>query len=218
MNEFTTRQLAENQHVQRVKLSLIQHAVILGGIVLVLWAVEVLDRMVFAGALDLYGISPRTWVGLRNIAISPFLHAGFGHLFANTLPLVVLGWLVMLRNTRDFFVVTFIAAVISGLGIWLFGASNTVHIGVSGVIFGYLGYLLWRGYLERSVVAIVLAVMALFFYGGMLWGVLPGREGVSWLGHLFGFAGGMIAAYVVTERRPALTDLRVRQRSDVPYS
>ncbi|MCB0161328.1 MAG: rhomboid family intramembrane serine protease [Caldilineaceae bacterium] len=201
-----------------MKLSLIQHAVILGGIVLVLWAVEVLDRMVFAGALDLYGISPRTWVGLRNIAISPFLHAGFGHLFANTLPLVVLGWLVMLRNTRDFFVVTFIAAVISGLGIWLFGASNTVHIGVSGVIFGYLGYLLWRGYLERSVVAIVLAVMALFFYGGMLWGVLPGREGVSWLGHLFGFAGGMVAAYVVTERRPALTDLRVRQRSDVPYS
>ena len=83
------------------------------------------------------------------------------------------------------------------------------------MIFGYLGYLLWRGYLERSVVAIVLALMALFFYGGMLWGVLPGREGVSWLGHLFGFGGGMVAAYVVTERRPALTDLRVRQRNDM---
>ncbi len=97
--------------------------------------------------------------------------------------------------------VTLITATISGLGIWLFGAANSVHIGISGVIFGYLGYLLFRGYFERSIVAIILAVLATIFYGGMIFGILPLRDGVSWLGHLFGLIGGVLAAYMVTRSK-----------------
>jgi membrane associated rhomboid family serine protease len=195
-------QLTDNPHVQarvrRVKGTLLQHAVILGGLVMLLWTIEFMDWLIWQGRLDFFGIMPRTAIGLRNIALSPFLHDGPIHLMANTLPLLLLGWFVMLRSTREFFVVTLMAATVSGLGIWLFGAANSIHIGFSGVIFGYLGYLLFRGYFERSIVAIVLAVLALIFYGGMIFGVLPIREGVSWLGHLFGLLGGILAAYVIT--------------------
>ena len=192
--------LAANAHVQRVKLTLVQHAVLLGSIVFMLWLIEGVDRLWLGGGLDYYGIRPRTMIGLRNIVLSPFLHAGFGHLLANTLPFLLLGWFVMLRSTREFFLVTLIVTVVSGVGVWLFGAGNSVHIGISGVIFGYLGYLLFRGYLERSVVGIALALLAIFFYGGMIFGVLPFQAGISWLGHLFGFLGGILAARILLQQ------------------
>jgi len=90
-----------------------------------------------------------------------------------------------------------VSALVSGLGIWLFGASNSIHIGASGLIFGYFGYLVARGYFERSFTALLLAVIALILYGGILMGALPGQPGVSWQGHLFGFAGGILAAYLL---------------------
>jgi membrane associated rhomboid family serine protease len=124
---------------------------------------------------------------------------GFGHLAANTVPLIVLGWLVMLRRTRDFIVVTLVSVLVSGLGIWLFGGANTIHLGASGVIFGLLGALLARAYFERSWVALGLAIVAGLLYGGMLWGVLPGAPGVSWLGHFFGFVGGVLAARLLAD-------------------
>jgi membrane associated rhomboid family serine protease len=139
---------------------------------------------------------------LGQIFIAPWLHVGFGHLTANTVPLIVLGWLVMLRRTRDFVVVALISALVSGLGIWLFGGSRTIHLGASGVIFGLLGALLARAYFERSWAALALALVAGFLYGGMLWGVLPGTPGVSWLGHFFGFAGGVLAARLLVEDAP----------------
>ena len=108
------------------------------------------------------------------------------------------GLVHLLRSTREFFFVTAVAVLVSGLGIWIFGAGNSIHLGISGVVFGYLGYLLARGYFERSPTAIALALIALFFYGSMIWGVLPLRDGVSWLGHLFGLIGGGLAAYWVT--------------------
>jgi membrane associated rhomboid family serine protease len=90
--------------------------------------------------------------------------------------------------------------LVSGLGIWLFGGANTVHLGASGVIFGLLGALLARAYFERSWVALGLAVVAAFLYGGMLWGLLPGMPGVSWLGHFFGFFGGVLAAWMMADQ------------------
>ncbi|MCB0133634.1 MAG: rhomboid family intramembrane serine protease, partial [Caldilineaceae bacterium] len=117
-------------------------------------------------------------------------------LMANTIPLIILGWFVMLRRTADFFLVGLSALLASGLGIWLFGGASTIHLGISGVIFGFFGYLLARGYYERSVTAIVLAVVAFLVYGGMVWGMLPLQPGISWQGHLFGFVGGVIIAYV----------------------
>lgn len=192
---------------------LLQQGIVLGAIVGFLWLAEIVDALLLRGALDGFGIQPRTLTGLPAVFIAPLLHAGFGHLLANTIPLVVLGWLVMWRRTSDLFVVGLAAAIGSGLGVWLFGGSNTIHLGISGVIFGLLGYLLARGYYERSAIAIGLALIALFLYGGMLWGVLPLQQGVSWQGHLFGFVGGAVAAYVMVGRRP--TTLAARHGADL---
>lgn len=172
---------------------------ILGGLVALMWALEFVD-LFLGGALNQFGIVPRNIVGLRGILFAPLLHGGFPHLISNMVPFVVLGWLVMLRRTSDFFVVTAIAMLIGGLGTWLIGSPYSVHIGASGVIFGYLGFLLLRGYFERSVTAILFSLVVGFLYGGILWGVLPGQYGISWEGHLFGFLGGVLAARLLSNR------------------
>jgi len=181
---------------QGVRRHLLRHALILGALVAVLWGVELFDWLALRGALDGMGIQPRTLSGLQAIVVAPWLHAGFGHLLANTIPLVVLGWFVMLRRTSDFFIVLLATLLVSGMGIWLFGGAATIHLGISGVVFGLFGYLLARGYYERSLVAITLAVVAFLIYGGMVWGMLPLQHGVSWQGHLFGFVGGVLVAYL----------------------
>ena len=173
---------------------------VLFGFVALIWLVELVDLFVFRGALDRSGIRPRSESGLWGIAFAPFLHAGLAHLLANTIPLLVLGWLVLVRGLRDWLWVTVVVVLLGGLGVWLFGRPGTVHVGASGLIFGYLGYLLLRGFFERSLVAISIAVLAGVLYGGALWGVLPGRRGVSWEGHLFGLTGGAAAAGVHRRR------------------
>ena len=107
----------------------------------------------------------------------------------------------------DFYIVSIIVALVGGLGVWGLGRSYTNHLGASGLIFGYLGYLLLRGYFElrrgytkQSFGSIAVAIIVFFLYGSMLWGVLPGQPGISWLGHLFGFIGGGVAAYLTTDR------------------
>lgn len=181
---------------QGVRRHLVRHAAILGLLVAALWGIELLDWLVLRGALDGWGIQPRTLSGLQAIVVAPWLHAGFGHLLANSIPLVVLGWFVMVRRTSDFFIVLLGTLLASGFGIWLFGGAATIHIGISGVIFGLFGYLLARAYYERSIVAIGIAVVAFLMYSGMVWGMLPLQQGVSWQGHLFGFVGGVLVAYV----------------------
>jgi membrane associated rhomboid family serine protease len=126
--------------------------------------------------------------------LAPFLHGSLGHLAANTIPFVILGWLVMLPETNDFFIVTAVALLASGFGVWLFGGSNTMHVGASGLIFGYFGFLLLRGYFERGVGSVAISFVVGSLYGGLIWGVLPIRRGLSWQGHLFGFIGGVLAA------------------------
>lgn len=171
---------------------------ILGGFVGLMWALELLD-LFLGGWLNRFGIRPHSIVGLRGILFAPFLHGNFFHLIANTVPFVILGWLVMLRRTSDFFTVTAIVMLISGLGTWLFAPYYTNHIGASGVVFGYLGFLLFRGYFERSVGSILTSVVVGVLYGGMIWGVLPGQIGISWQGHLFGFIGGIVAARLLAK-------------------
>ena len=178
------------------------------GLVIFLWAIEIVDWLVFGGELNRFGIRPRTVAGLWGILFAPFLHGNFAHLLANTVPLVSLGWLVMLRETGDWLVVTIIAALCAGLGTWLIGSPYSVHIGASGVIFGYFGFLLLRGYFERSVTAIAFSILVAFLYGGIIWGVLPNQPGISWEGHLFGFLGGVLAARLLSKprKRPNKTD------------
>jgi membrane associated rhomboid family serine protease len=188
--------------VQGLAREVKSQVLILGGFVALMWGLEIVD--IFLGGtgrtcrgLNQFGIFPRQLAGLWGIFFAPFLHGGFGHLIANTIPFVTLGWLVMLRRTADFFVVTIAAMLVGGLGTWLFGAPGC-HIGASGIIFGYLGYLLGRGYFDRSFGSMLFSIVVLLMYGGLLWGVLPIRVGISWEGHLFGFLGGVVAAWLLS--------------------
>jgi len=179
---------------QDLKKELKLQGAILFGFVAFIWLLEVVDQIVFGGGLDRFGIQPRSVVGLRGIVLAPILHGGFGHLAANTGGLIVLGWFVMLRKTAHFFVVGAICAIVGGIGVWLIGASSSTHIGSSIVIFGFLGYLLLRGFFDRRWLVMAGSVVVGLLYGGALFGLLPGQPGVSWEGHLFGFVGGVLAA------------------------
>jgi membrane associated rhomboid family serine protease len=173
---------------------------ILGTFVGLMWALEILD-LFLGGALNRFGIRPHSLIGLRGILFAPFLHGNLLHLIANTVPFLILGWFVMLRRTSDFWPVTIIVMLVSGLGTWFFGSPFSIHIGASGVVFGYLGFLLSRGYFERSFGSILMSLTVGLLYGGMIWGVLPTRIGISWQGHLFGFIGGIIAAWMLSKPR-----------------
>ncbi len=158
------------------------------------WSLGFVNLVLCQGALNGLGIRPRTQRGLLGILFSPFLHGNWEHLAANTIPFFILGWFVMLGGTSNFFIITVFTAIFCGFGIWLFGRPYTNHIGASGVIFGYLGFLLLRSYYEGNSLSIVLSAIVGFFYGRHLWGIFPVQEEVSWEGHLFGLIGGVLAA------------------------
>ena len=184
------------------------HAAILGASVASLWAVFAVDS-VLGGALLRFGVVPRTQDGLWGIVAAPFLHANLAHLTANTISLLVLGWLVMLRDPRHFGLVALCAMVGGGFAAWLLGAAGSVHVGASGVIFGFLGFLIFAGWWARSFGSIALSLITTALWGGLVWGVLPGATGVSWQAHLGGFAGGVLAARWFS--RDASTMARLRK-------
>jgi membrane associated rhomboid family serine protease len=199
MSTQETKSLAR-QETKALARELKTQATVLGGLVSLMWVVQFANLFFFRQALNLYGILPRNIIGLRGILFAPFLHGGLGHLIANTIPFFILGWFVMLQETSDFFVVTAITMLVSGLGVWLFGSAG-LHVGASGLIFGYLGFLLLRGYFERNFPSILLSIIVGVLYGGAIWGVLPTQPGVSWEGHLFGFIGGILAARLLARRK-----------------
>lgn len=167
----------------------------------IIWLIEIVDKIIFHGALDGLGIIPRHVDGLRGILFAPLLHAGFNHLLANTLPLLLFGFLVMLRYQRRFPFISIVIILVSGLGTWLIAPANTLHIGASGLIFGYFAFLVVSAWYERSFASVSLAVLVILLYGSILWGVLPAGNDISWQGHFFGLIGGGMAAYFVSLRR-----------------
>lgn len=184
--------------------------IILGGFIVLIWFIELVDVVFLDGGLDQYGIQPRTTQGLYGIFLAPFLHGGFGHVMANTMPILVMGVLIMItRGVKEFLMATAVIMVFSGLGTWLIGATGSVHIGASGLIFGYFGFLLVITYFERSCRNVIVAGFVLFLYSGLIWGVFPRNDGISWQSHLFGFIGGIIAAYLMTRSKtnaPVIND------------
>jgi membrane associated rhomboid family serine protease len=165
--------------------------------VVLLWAIELVDQVVLGEDLDELGIEPRETDGLVGVVLAPLLHGGFGHLVANTVPLLVLGTLVALGGRRRLVAVTAIVALFGGTAVWAAGPQDTVHIGASGVVFGFALYLATRGLFERSLTSIALGVLVLVLFGGTLLGGLVPQEGISWQGHLFGGMGGVLAARVL---------------------
>jgi membrane associated rhomboid family serine protease len=169
---------------------------ILGGFIAVLWAIECVDFIVFAGGLDRFGITPRSVKGAMCLLSAPFLHGGWGHLASNTFGLAVLGGLVLMWGRREFFAVSLASIAVGGLGTWIVGAAGSNHIGASGIVFGYFGYLIGRGIYERRIGSIIIAVIVALSFGGMVGGVVPGLAGpgISWECHLFGALGGLLMA------------------------
>ncbi len=172
------------------------------GFVALLWLTEIVDASQ-GGDLDQYGIQPRTEEGLWGILFAPLLHGGFDHLEANSVPLLVLGFLVATVSLARWVSVMAWAWLASGLGVWLVAPDHSLTIGASGLVFGLLTYLLVAGFLERQPVRILVGVAVFLLYGGVLLGVLPGTPGVSWQGHLFGALGGLLAARVHARRTRA---------------
>ncbi|MFY7921675.1 MAG: rhomboid family intramembrane serine protease [Gemmatimonas sp.] len=155
---------------------------------------------VLGGALTSFGIVPRSVTGLRGILFAPFLHGSLTHLVSNTIPFTALGWMVMLRDSRHFVPVTLFSMLGAGLMAWTLGAPGSVHIGASGVVFGYLGFLLLAGVYARSFGSIMLSLVTAGVWGGLVLGIAPGQVGISWQAHLGGFIGGILAARYFRKR------------------
>lgn len=192
--------MTQQSPVQRAAGRFKQQLTVLGSLILVIWLLEIIDILFFDQALNALGVWPRQLSGLWGIFLMPLLHGGLAHVAANTMPFLVLGWLVMLRSMVDFVFVTAISVLLTGSGLWLLGSSSAVYIGASGIIFAYFGFLLLRGYFERSPQSILIALIVTFFYGGLLLGVLPQRPGISWEAHLFGFLTGVLAARLLSRK------------------
>ncbi len=179
--------------------------------VAVIWVVYLVNSLLFDGSLNRYGLSPMAlpyrWLSefepslpylagsLRGILLSPLLHGSFSHLMSNTFPLLLLGGFVAIRGAKTIIGVSLLVIVLGGLLVWIVGRP-AVHIGASGLVFGYFGFLVAQGWYERSIVSIVVAVGVLLLYGGIIFGVLPQSGFISWEGHLFGLVAGVLAARI----------------------
>ncbi len=174
-------------------------AVLSVGFVALLWLVEILDA-VWSRNLEAYGVRPRDDEGLVGVALAPVLHGGWDHLSGNTVPVLVLGFLVLVGGTGRGLAATAVIWLVGGLGVWLTAPAYSIHLGASVLVFGWLVYLMVRGVFTRSAGEIILGIVLFLAYGGLLLGVLPGQPGVSWQGHLFGAVGGALAAAWVDRR------------------
>ena len=170
-------------------------AVLLAG----LWVLEIFDQLT-GQHLDNLGIHAQELDGLPEIFTAPFLHAGWDHLISNSVPFFVLGFLVLLGGMARWLLSSLICIVSSGITAWLLTPANTIIVGASGLIFGWLAYLLARGLWSRRPGQVALAVVVLLVYGGLIWGVFPGNAGVSWQAHLGGAVGGVFAAWLLHRR------------------
>lgn len=168
------------------------------GFVALIWIIELINFSM-GHSLCNWGVMPRTLSGLIGIPLSPFLHGSIIHILLNTIPLAVLGGFVILRGKRVFFEISIIIIFAGGTALWLLGRSS-YHVGASGLIFGYFGYLVFRAWFERSPISVIIAFVTIFLYGGIIWGLLPTFTRISWEGHLFGLLAGILAARL--ERGP----------------
>jgi membrane associated rhomboid family serine protease len=185
------------------RAALFEGAAVIGLLVGVMWVVEIVNK-IDGQRLTSDGIYPRALSGLPGIISAPFLHFGFNHLIGNTIPFVILGLVIGAAGARRVIEVTVIVILVAGLGTWLTAGSHSDTVGASGVVFGYAGFLIARGFFTRTIAALALGVVAAVLFGGALAGGLVPHPGISWQDHLFGGLGGILAARLLTRvaRRP----------------
>ena len=166
----------------------------------VIWAVEALN-LVTGHGLTNWGILPRSLGGLIGIPLAPFIHAGLWHAISNTVPVFILGGLMLSTGEKRFWRITAMIILISGTLVWLF-ARSSYHVGASGLVLGYFGALLARGYFERSTITIAIAIVTVALYGGLLWSLLPLRSHISFESHIFGLLAGIAAVWLTAKQPP----------------
>jgi membrane associated rhomboid family serine protease len=160
----------------------------------ILWLCQIVNRLL-RYVPNYLGIVPRTLFGLRGIIFSPFLHGDFNHLFFNSIPFFVLANLILMRGTLAFYIVSVFIIVFGGFLLWLFGKRG-IHIGASTLIMGYFGYLLAEAYFQLNATTIILALICLYYFGGLILALFPGKKHISWEGHVCGFVAGITTAYL----------------------
>lgn len=190
-----------NDLSQTAVINWVNQAKILGYLLAFAWVVSILNLSIFGKWLNQFGIRPREISGLWGVAFAPFLHGSWGHLESNSIAFLTYGGLILLQNPQNFGAVTVTVALTSGLGTWLLGRDRTIHIGASGVTFGYLGFLMFLAFFDRNIPTVLLLVFTAFFHSKYLWGLLPINQRISWEEHLFGFLGGIYAARYLSEIR-----------------
>jgi membrane associated rhomboid family serine protease len=184
--------------------------IVMGAFLALIWILQVFN-WADGYRLDLdYGIQPEHVSRLPEIFTAPFLHFSWQHIEGNSLPLFVLGVLAAYRSIGRFLLASFVVAAVSGLAVWLFQPSNTLTVGASGLIFGYFGYVLVRGFFDRNLVDIGVGLVAGALYWTILAVAIPGTPGVSWIGHLGGIVGGVLAAWLLRSAPPLRHSARGR--------
>src|SRR6202161_4120165 len=176
--------------------------IVMGAFLAVIWILQVVN---WADGYRLdteFGILPEHVSRLPEIFTAPFLHFSWQHIEGNSVPLFVLGVLAAYRTIARFLIASVIIAVTSGLAVWLFQSSNELTVGASGLIFGYFGYVLVRGFVDRSLVDIGVGLVAGALYWTILQVAIPGTPGVSWIGHVGGLVGGVLAAWLLRASPP----------------
>jgi len=165
-----------------------------------LWTIHLLSLLL---NLDLtrLGILPRNFAGLLGIITSPMIHADFSHLISNTIPLVVLGWIIFFFYPKVSYLLFGIIYFFTGLLVWIL-ARPVYHIGASGIVYGFVSFLFFSGIFRRDNKSIALALIITFLYGGLVWGMIPGWKGISWESHLFGAFTGLVAAFLFKKIDP----------------
>ncbi len=169
------------------------NALFLSEVLLLLWGTYAVN-LLLGNRLLYLGIRPRVLAGLPGIFFAPFLHANFNHLFFNSIPFIVLANFILIQGIPFFIHVSILIILFSGLLTWCF-ANRGIHVGASGVITGYWGYLMAHAYYHSSVTSVVLAFVCIMYFAGILYSIFPGKKHVSWQGHLFGLISGLGVAY-----------------------
>lgn len=165
-----------------------------------LWVVHLLSLMLNEDLSNL-GLLPRNLLGLLGIVTAPLIHADFSHLISNTIPLIILGWIIFSFYPKVSYILFVFIYFFTGLFVWIL-ARQVYHIGASGIVYGFVSFLFFSGIFRRDNKSIALALVITFLYGGLVWGMIPGLKGISWESHLFGAITGLIAAYLFRKIDP----------------
>lgn len=166
----------------------------------VIWIVHLLSLLLNED-LSKIGLLPRNLLGLLGIFTSPLIHADFSHLISNTIPLIILGWIIFSFYPKVSYILFLFIYFVTGLLVWIF-ARQVFHIGASGIVYGFVSFLFFSGIFRRDNTSIALALVITFLYGGLVWGMIPGWKGISWESHLFGAITGLLAAYLFRKIDP----------------